>query len=194
MRAENEIVVWDVLVRVFHWSLVSLFIIAYATEDWMDIHTLAGYGVLGLVAVRLVWGVIGTRYARFSDFVRSPANVRAYIKDLLKGRARRYLGHNPAGGAMIILLLLGLLLTGLSGIATLGAEEGAGPLAAWAAGLSHYQSEWLEEVHEALANLTVLLVLVHVAGVLVSSLLHGENLVRAMLTGRKPAQLPGQHE
>jgi cytochrome b len=178
--------VWDPLVRVFHWSLVGAFAVAWITGDeLLDLHLLAGYLILFLVLFRLVWGVIGTRHARFSDFVRGPSTTMDYLKDVAAFRARRYLGHNPAGGAMVIALLLLLTATGISGLAVYGAEEAAGPFAGFFSGRSHYWGEILEELHEFLANLTLLLVAFHVAGVLLASLQHGENLVRSMFNGRK---------
>ena len=116
--------VWDPLVRIFHWSLVILFSIAYVSEDnLMQVHVWAGYGILGLVAFRLVWGAIGTRHARFSDFVKKPQMVFHYLHDMLHGGAKRHLGHNPAGGAMVLLLLAFLTSTGISGVALYGIEE-----------------------------------------------------------------------
>lgn len=185
----RQVKVWDPLVRVFHWSLVAFFFIAYITEeDFLALHTWAGYAVLGLILVRVLWGLVGTRYARFSSFVFSPRQTGAFLKDTLQLRARRYIGHNPAGGAMILLLILSLLITTFSGIALLGAEENAGPLAAWFAGSGDYWEDVLEGLHEFFANFTVLLVVVHVGGVIVESLIHRENLVRAMLTGFKRAE------
>lgn len=170
-----EVVVWDPLVRIFHWSLVAAFSIAFATgDDFERIHIVAGYVVLGLVAFRIVWGFIGPRYARFSDFIYSPRHLIAYMRDLLAGQAKRVLGHNPAGGTMIMALLLMLLATGATGhILTLP---------------EYSRIKWLEEVHELLANLTLGLAVLHVAGVLFSSFLHRENLIRAMITGRKRAE------
>lgn len=183
-----EIKVWDPLVRLFHWTLVAAFFIAYITEeDLLDLHVYAGYTVLGLILVRLLWGVVGTRHARFSDFIYSPAHIRGFLKDTLALRARRYIGHNPAGGAMIILMLLSLLFTTLTGLAIYGAEEQAGPLAGWFTGISHFWEEVLEGAHEFFANFTLFLVVVHVAGVVIESLIHHENLARAMITGRKRA-------
>ncbi|BAZ94942.1 cytochrome B561 [Thiohalobacter thiocyanaticus] len=184
----DTIKVWDPLVRVFHWTLVLAFFTAYLTEDdWLDLHTLAGYTVLGLVAFRLLWGLIGTRHARFGDFVKRPHEVLTYIKEVLTLHPRRYLGHNPAGGLMIVLLLASLLATTGFGLAVYAAEEGAGPLAGMLIGVSESTGHLFEEVHEFFANFTLFLVAVHVAGVIVESLLHGENLVRSMVTGRKPA-------
>ncbi|MDX9765756.1 MAG: cytochrome b/b6 domain-containing protein [Ectothiorhodospiraceae bacterium] len=181
----QEIKVWDPLVRVFHWSLVAAFAIAFVTEDdFQTLHTYAGYTVLGLVLTRLVWGFVGTRHARFSDFVRSPREVLAYLKDMLRFRPPHFVGHNPAGGAMIVLLLASLLLTTLTGLMTWGAE-GEGPFGAWLWQFGSSGEKMLEETHEFFANFTLLLVVVHVAGVAVGSLMHRENLVRAMVTGRK---------
>ena len=183
----NTVRIWDPFVRVFHWVLVGAFVVAYISEDhYLDIHTTAGYTVLTLVALRVVWGFIGSRHARFSDFVRPPGEALSYVKDTFLGRARRYLGHNPAGGLMIVAMLISLLATTVSGVALLGVEESAGPLATLMAGASHGFEEGLEEVHEFFANFTFALVLGHVLGVLVESLFHRENLVRAMFTGNKP--------
>lgn len=166
--------VWDPLVRLFHWSLVAAFGTTYLLgEDGGPLHQRLGYVVLGLVAFRLLWGVAGSRHARFRDFVPSPAGLAAYLRDIAARREQRYLGHNPAGGAMIVALLLALTATGVTG--WLGTTD-----AFWGAG-------WLEEVHETAANGTLLLAGLHVAGVIWSSLRHRENLVRAMFTGKKRA-------
>jgi cytochrome b len=179
--------VWDPFVRIFHWSLVLSFTVAWLSgEEVETLHAWAGYAVIGLVLLRLVWGLIGTRYARFSDFVYPPAQVKAFVGDTLRLRARRYLGHNPAGGAMIILMLLCLVLVSVTGLAVYGIEAGAGPLS-MLAGSSGALEEVFEETHEFLANLMVLLVVIHVAGVMVESLIHRDNLVKAMFTGRKHA-------
>ena len=183
----NTVRIWDPFVRIFHWVLVGAFVVAYISEDdYLDIHTTAGYTVLTLVALRLVWGFVGSRHARFADFVRPPGEALSYVKDTFLGRARRYLGHNPAGGLMIIAMLASLLVTTFTGVALLGADEHAGPLAGLMTGVSHGFEEGLEEVHEFFANFTVALVLGHLLGVLVESLFHRENLVRAMFTGNKP--------
>ena len=184
--------VWDPLVRVFHWTLVLSFAIAYLTEDeFLDLHVFAGYVIAGLVGFRLLWGLVGSRHARFTDFVRRPSVIRDYIKAMLSGRPKRYIGHNPAGGAMVIALLVSLILTVLTGLADYGAGELSGPLAATLANIGPFWADVLEESHEFLANLTLLLVVLHVAGVVVASLQHHENLVRAMVDGRKRAAEPG---
>lgn len=166
--------VWDLFIRTFHWSLVALFVIAYATGDEVErVHIVAGYAIAGLLALRIVWGFAGPRHARFASFVRSPRDALAYLRDAVLFRARRYIGHNPAGGLMVIALMIMLIGTCVSGfMMTTDAYWG---------------SKTVEEIHEALANATVALVVLHVLGVLFASFEHGENLVRAMITGRKRA-------
>jgi len=186
----NTVRIWDPLVRVSHWTLATAFLVAWLVgDDWLDLHVLAGYTVLGLVLFRLVWGVIGTRHARFTDFVRPPAAVLAYLKDVVRVRARRHLGHNPAGGAMVIALLLSLTFTAISGLALYGHGEFSGPLAGLMQGAPVWLGNALEELHEFFANFTLLLVVLHVAGVALASLQHGENLIRSMFTGRKRQEL-----
>lgn len=170
--------VWDPLVRVFHWSLAFSFVVAWVSADeWDALHIWAGYAASALIAFRLVWGLVGPRYARFSQFVYSPGTVAAYLGELMSGRERRYLGHNPAGGAMILLLIVTLAALCLTGwMYTLDMFWGA---------------DWVEELHEALANFLLILVGLHLAGVVLASLKHQENLVRAMITGRKRAPAAG---
>jgi len=186
MNEPETVKVWDPLVRIFHWSLAGTFLLAYLSEDdYLDLHTLAGYVMLGLLGFRLLWGLVGTRHARFSDFVRSPSTVVVYLKDIVTAHPKRYLGHNPAGGAMVVALLVSLALTGISGVAVYGAQELAGPLAEMLRGIPPSGAKALEEAHEVLANLSLLLVILHLAGVAIASLQHHENLVRAMITGYK---------
>jgi cytochrome b len=164
--------VWDPFVRVFHWSMVALFAAAFATGDELDrLHIAIGYAIAGLLALRIVWGVVGPAHARFGDFVRGPREVFSYLRDAVFFKARRYLGHNPAGGAMIVALIAMLIGTSISGyLLTTDAFWG---------------SKRAEEVHEAFANATVGLIAFHLLGVLAGSILHRENLVKAMITGRK---------
>jgi len=172
-----KVLVWDVPTRVFHWLLALSFAGAFLTaesERYRDIHVMLGYTVLGLVAFRLVWGLIGTRYARFRSFAYGPSSVLTYVKSLFTRSPQHHLGHNPAGSWAIYALLALSVLAGASGYAAYNDLGG----------------HWMEGVHEALANTLLGVVFVHVAGVLVSSLLHRENLVRAMLTGYKSAK-PG---
>ncbi len=186
---KDDVVVWDPFVRVFHWALVIGFFAAYLTEDdFMSLHLVAGYTVGALVLARLVWGVLGTRHARFSSFVYKPNKVVRYARDLLKLGGRRYIGHSPAGGAMVVILLVMLILIVGSGVVALALREGAGPLAGWIA-RDRALGRMASGTHEFFANLTLILVALHVCGVLVASFVHGENLVKAMWTGRKSAHI-----
>ncbi len=184
---QKQVTVWDPLVRIFHWSLVSAFFIAYFTEDdLLDLHVYAGYVVAGLLVFRLIWGLVGSRHARFTDFVKRPREVWAYLKSIIGQHPRRYLGHNPAGGAMIIALLSSLVLVTISGIVIYSIEESAGPLGASLSGVSEFWEDVVEELHEFFSNATLALVFFHVTGVLIASLQHKENLVKSMVNGRKP--------
>lgn len=190
MKQTNEqIRVWDPLVRAFHWTLVAAFAIAYLTEDdIMLLHVWAGYIIGAALLIRILWGLVGTRHARFTDFVTSPKTAVQYVKDTLTLRAKRYLGHNPAGGLMIVVMIISLAITVTSGIALYGAAEQAGPLAQSFAGSGEFWEDALEGLHEFFANFTLLLVAVHVAGVVVESLIHRENLVASMINGFKRAE------
>jgi cytochrome b len=180
--------VWDPALRLFHWSLAASFFAAYVTEDeWMGVHVNAGYLIGALILFRVIWGFVGPRHARFGDFVRSPREVAAYLTDAVRRRAPRYVGHNPAGGAMVVALLICLSLTVVTGMALYGATDFAGPLAGMFRG--EQAADILKEVHEVAANLTLFLVILHLGGVLFSSLEHGENLVRSMIDGRKKENL-----
>lgn len=182
--------VWDPVVRVGHWTLVFTFVLAYVTEGEAPVHMWAGYLLAAVVLFRLLWGFIGTAHARFSDFLYSPARILVYLKSLLGGRPEHYRGHNPAGGVMILLLLLSLALTAGSGMALFAVEDHAGPLAVLLTASESAEDTW-EELHELFVNLTLVLVIVHVLGAVVSSYLHRENLVKAMVTGRKAATQAG---
>lgn len=168
----QPVLVWDAPVRVFHWLMVLSFAGAYLTaesEVWRLAHVTLGYTMAGLVAFRLVWGLAGTRYARFASFVRGPQAVLAYVRSMLRGQPEHHTGHNPAGAVAIVAMLL---LT--AGIAASG----------WVV-YNDLAGEWVAELHEVLSHAMLLVIGVHVAGVVVASALHGENLARAMVTGRK---------
>lgn len=164
--------VWDPFVRLFHWSMVALFAAAYLTGDEIErVHVAAGYAIAALLALRIVWGFAGSGHARFADFVRSPRDVLAYLRDVARLRARRYLGHNPAGGMMILALMVMLTATCVTGVMmTTDAFWG---------------TQWVEDVHQGLANGTLALIALHVIGVLTASFQHRENLAKAMITGVK---------
>lgn len=171
---EPTVPVWDRFVRLFHWGTAGLVLVAFLTTDdarWL--HEFAGYAVLVLVVARVVWGIVGTQHTLFISFVAGPRAVLRYLALLRQGRAPRYLGHNPAGGAMIVALLVVLAIVSGSG---------------WLSETNAYFGvPWVDHLHHISAHLLLGLVGVHVAGVVVSSWLHRENLVFAMITGRKPA-------
>jgi len=172
--SKSTILVWDAPVRVFHWLLVLSFVGAYITaesERWRLIHVSLGYTMGGLVAFRILWGLVGTRHARFANFVRGPAAVLRYLRALPTEQREHHVGHNPAGAASIVLLLL------LSAIAV-----GTG----WAV-YEAWGPRWLSGLHEGASNFMLAVVGVHIGGVVASSWLHRENLVRSMLTGTKDA-------
>lgn len=178
--------VWDPFVRVFHWTVAVLFFVAYATEDeLMTVHVWGGYVVGALVAARILWGLVGTRHARFTDFIYRPSTVLAYLRDLVLFRARRYVGHSPAGGAMVVVLLIGLIVVVGTGVVLYGVHDGAGPLASWYGYGGRAFRRLMEGLHELSANIVMALVVAHVAGVLLASLVHRENLTWSMVTGRK---------
>ncbi len=175
---KSRILVWDIPTRVFHWSLALSFAGAWLTaesERYRDVHVMLGYTLLGLIAFRLVWGLFGTRYARFGEFVRSPSAAIRYLKSLFTKQPEHHVGHNPAAAiAILVLLALGIA-SGVSGWMTYNELGG----------------EWLEEGHELFANLMLAVVGVHVVGVIAGSLIHRENLARAMVTGYKQGE-PGE--
>lgn len=169
------VVVWDPFVRLFHWSLVAAFGIAFISAEESDrLHEWAGYAAAALVATRIIWGLIGTRHARFSDFLRGPVATLSYFKDAIQGREKRFLGHNPLGAAMIVLLLVGILTLGITGY--------------WMSVASHAEKGAIEEIHEIVGNGMLVLVALHVLGVIHAGLRHKENLVAAMISGKKRAE------
>ena len=183
----HPVLVWDLPTRVFHWTLVVFFFSAMATGDpdrFRDLHVYFGYVVLGLICFRIFWGLAGSRYARFKAFLYGPRAAIAYLADVMAARADRHVGHNPAGSVGIYLLLaLGLVIC-VTGIVVLGAEEAQGIFKSLA---DRPLGEFTRGLHESLAWLMLALVLVHIGGVVVESLVHRENLAKAMFTGHKIA-------
>lgn len=193
--------VWDPVVRFFHWGLAACFALAWLTADEAQgAHEWLGYAAAGLVALRVVWGFAGSRYARFAQFVRGPGAVVGYLRDMAAGRERRHVGHNPAGAAMIVALLLSMAGTAWTGwlmaeperqallpafVAPAFADEDEGE------GRRGHRESAVEEVHESLANLMLVLVVLHLGGVALASVRHRENLARSMVTGLKRPAEPG---
>ena len=171
----QRILVWDVPTRVFHWLLVVSFAGAFLTaesERYRDIHVVLGYTLLGLIAFRLLWGFIGSRYAQFRSFLFKPGEIVAYVTSVFKTKPAHYVGHNPAGSVSVYLLLALGIAVGITGVVVFQDIGG----------------DMLEELHEMTAYAMLTIVALHVVGVLVSSVMHRENLVRSMITGLKSAQ------
>ena len=171
--ASPKVLVWDAPVRVFHWLIVATFAGAYLTaesEHWRLLHVTLGYTMAGLVVFRILWGLVGTRYARFSDFLRGPATVAQYVRATLRGQPQHFTGHNPAGAVSIVALLVLALVISASGWAIFNDKGG----------------DWLSQLHAGATSVMLIVVAVHVAGVLLASWMHHENLVGSMVTGRKP--------
>jgi cytochrome b len=216
MENKQFIKVWDIAIRVFHWTLVGCYALAFiSSENIPKLHVFFGYSVLFLVLFRILYGFVGSKYARFSDFLYRPTQITDYLKGLLIGKPKHYIGHNPAGGFMIVILLLSLLSLTLTGLKAYGVK-GHGPLAKHEISFmtkafadsddkhdhnehdsrkqlspknhrteKNERDEFWEEVHETIAHFTLFLISIHILGVLVSSLVHRENLIKAMITGRK---------
>lgn len=216
------IIVWDPVIRIGHWVLVLAFFTAYFTaEEWMTIHTWAGYIVVAVIFIRVIWGFFGSKHARFVDFMYQPTQILTYLKNLLARKSQHYIGHNPAGGVMVIALLLSLAATTFTGMKLYAVEENAGPFAVTAQQVqltvnkisivatakaekeeeeaadensegtkngfvvNEQAEKYWEELHETFVNLTLLLVLLHIGGVIFSSIVDKEKLVKAMVTGKK---------
>ena len=179
----NMIKVWDPLIRLFHWSLVLFFFVAYLGDiDRLVLHSYSGYAIGLLLLFRLVWGFIGSQYARFSSFLVAPNVAWSYLKATLSGDAGRYIGHNPAGALMIVVLTVGLVVTVLSGM-SLVAMEGSGPLANTFVAV--LPASVMVPVHEFSSDFMVVMVIVHIAGAILTGKIHRENLFLAMVTGYK---------
>jgi cytochrome b len=171
VRNEHSVKVWDPLLRLLHWTLAGSIAVTFLTgEEALNMHIWAGLAALGVVATRIVWGLVGPRHARFGDFIPTPGEVVRHLRQMFGGQPAHYAGHNPAAGAMVIVLLLmvlGVVASGLLGLTGTGGGEFA------------------EELHEGLAWALLLLIGLHVGGVIVSSLVEHQNLALGMLTGRK---------
>lgn len=202
----EKVAVWDLFVRFFHWVLVGSVTGMYLSgEHFRSVHTRLGYFIICLVFARLVWGFIGREHALFKDFLYSPATIYQYLLGLIKRNPKHYLGHNPAGGIMIVILLVSLLVTAFAGLKVFG-QEGHGPLASSASpivqmafadqdeddhdeknikGSKRQEKHIWENVHEAMTAIMLFLIVVHIGGVATSSWIHKENLVLSMITGKK---------
>lgn len=191
-QAEMGVVrVWDLPVRLFHWSLLAAVTTSVATGVtgglWqMDLHVVSGCAVLGLVLFRVLWGLVGGRHARFAAFVKGPVTVVRYALDFLKGRAVHTVGHNPLGGWSVVLILSALAVQAGTGLCANDDIFLEGPLAKFA---GKELSDRLTGIHHLMSNVLYVLVAAHVAAIA----LHwwkGDNLVKPMITGVKPGADP----
>ena len=207
MKSEK---VWDIFIRTFHWTLVGSMVGLYLSgDDFESLHIILGYFVMFLVLFRIIWGFIGTKHARFHDFLYRPSKIYQYLKSLINGNPTHYIGHNPAGGLMVIVMLLSLLVTAFTGLKALD-SEGKGLLTNTGISIfrfayadeddddddddqtyktGHHQKnqedEFWEEIHESMTCFMIFLIITHLVGVIVSSWIHKENLILAMINGRK---------
>ena len=182
----DNVKVWDIFVRFFHWAVAALLAVAYLTEDdFLTAHAAAGYVILFLIAGRVVWGFIGGQHARFADFIHPLRRTWDYLKDALRFRHRRTLGHNPVAGMMMLTIILCVAMAAITGVLLYGAGEYAGPLAAMMAPYGWKYADALKEVHEFFATGILVLAGLHVAAAIFESLHFKEKLVLAMITGYK---------
>lgn len=208
MRIERQATqkTWDIFVRIFHWSLViALYLAFYVYEGESRRHAYAGYAVIALISFRVLWGYVGTRHARFKDFIKGPSEAKAQAKSLAAGRPRHYLGHSPLAGYMIVALLVSAFWTAWSGVELLAAE-GRGPFAeghvpgpAFSVSATNAEAAFLpfggggrywEHTHRRAARFTWDLAYIHVMAAIVLSALYRENLIKSMVTGRKKERDP----
>jgi cytochrome b len=187
---QQQIRVWDPLIRLFHWLLAACFLVAYVVEDDMlNLHVLAGSIIFGLIIFRLIWGFMGTEHSRFVDFICSFKQIIQHLRDLVRMRPAQHTGHTPVGGVMIFLLLFGLLILTLNGVMLYALEGALLPFAGLMTGVDLDTTILIEHIHGWAADLLVLFILFHVAGVLFESLLQKQNLIRAMITGYKKEKI-----
>ena len=193
MMQTVEVRVWDLFVRLCHWLLATVVLVDWFTDEPRWMHVWLGYIAVVLVLLRVIWGFVGSEHARFTNFVRGPRLVFDYLAGLIRFSSPRYLGHSPAGGAMIVALLIMIVATAVTGMVNLAQDQGEGPLAGVITKIERPARVpgqrrpplVIKQVHETLANVTLVLVILHVCGVALVSFAHRENLVRAMVTGRK---------
>jgi cytochrome b len=192
---QHSVLVWDRFVRVFHWLLAAAVLVDWFTDEPRWMHVWLGYVAAALVAIRLIWGFVGPAHARFSSFVTGPRAALHYLFGLIRLSSRRYIGHSPAGAAMVVALLVMVTASAVTGMANLAADEGTGALAGVIAKVERPARILgqrrpplvMKQVHETVANITLVLIILHVCGVALASFVHKENLVSAMITGRKRA-------
>lgn len=188
-KNDKTVRVWDLPVRLFHWTLVILMVVSYfsgrAGGDWMKLHFWSGYAILTLILFRIAWGFIGSTTARFSDFVKGPAAWFGYLRRLLTGQKTYEAGHNPVGGMMVVILILAVLAQAGAGLFSADTDLGTvnGPLA------NAIADKWVDRLtsfHKFWVNVLICLVALHVLAAVTYLVWKRQNLIGAMFTGRKP--------
>ncbi|MGH8254553.1 MAG: cytochrome b/b6 domain-containing protein [Steroidobacteraceae bacterium] len=184
MNRTDPLQVWDLPVRLFHWSVVVLVTLSWVAVEngYMKVHLWSGLVLLTLLLFRLTWGFIGSTTARFADFARAPRHAVAYLRSLGRGEHPKHLGHNPAGGWMVVLLLAALLTQAVTGLFANDGVRFNGPLATL---VSSGLSDRLTRLHGLVFNVILLLVWMHIVAVLYYRCVRGENLIAAMITGKR---------
>jgi len=187
MNNKESVKVWDIPVRLFHWALVAGFAAAYLSAEFHFgfLHVWIGYFLIALLLARVVWGFAGNRHARFVSFIFTPQETFTYLRSLFRGHPRHYFGHNPAGALMVFAMLALLMLIFLSGLVTLAVIDFEGPLLFLGGYLDDSASYAVRHLHAWLVDIALVLIPLHLLGVAAGSIQHKENLVRAMITGRK---------
>lgn len=183
----SQVKVWDMPVRLFHWLTVAGCVLAYVSAEMhkMALHEWVGYVLLAVLLFRVVWGFVGSRYARFSSFLFSPQQTLAYVRSLRGGHPAHYYGHNPAGAVMVFALMGVLAAIFVSGLVTLAVIDYEGPLLFLANAVTDETAYLFRQAHDWLVNIALVLIPLHLLGVVAGSLQHKENLARAMVTGMK---------
>jgi len=197
MEQENKLIkIWDMPVRLFHWSLVLGFVLAYVSAEIgiLDAHVLIGYFLIALFVFRILWGFIGSQYSRFRSFMFSPAETLGYVKAIRAGKATHYYGHNPAGALMVFGLLALLASISMSGLVTLAVIDYEGPLLFLANQVSDDTSYLFRHAHDFFVDVALLLIPLHLLGVIAGSIQHKENLARSMVTGMKKVVTDTTHQ
>ncbi len=185
-KCDDHIRVWDPLIRLFHWGMAAAFAVAWWAQGRdLRIHILAGVVLAGLLLFRLIWGVVGNDHARFRLFIPTRQMLAAHLRGLLRLQSQHYIGHTPIGSVMIYILLIALIVLVCSGMLLIGLQLGLGPFAAWALNVAFSTEMQVTQLHAWCYQLLLVLIAIHLAGVVVESLIQRTNLVRAMITGNK---------
>lgn len=189
IEIETAPVIWDLPLRLFHWTMVASVLVAAVTgyflpDWWLNVHAYAGYVLGALLIFRLIWGIVGSKYSRFNIFPLKTDQAKSHLTNLLKGRSAPYTGHNPVGAWMIVLLLACLAALVLTGLVVWGGQENNGPLSAV---VGYKLGSFTEEIHEFFAGLLMTMIGIHLAGVLVETVIFKHRIVPAMIDGRKPS-------